>query len=376
MKTVYANTIYTGLDVVKDSVISFDKGKITGIERGSPEGTTEKFECVTPAFIDPHCHIGMIRAGEPGAEAEANEQMDSILAYADALDSIQMDDTSFDYAVESGVLYSCVVPGSGNLIGGKSAVIRNYGKTTTEALIRRAGIKGAVGYNPMSAKAWKGTRATTRMGSISILKQKLFEVKQKMEKEKQGKDDITYTAPEQVIQSLLKGEERFRVHVHKIDDIASLLRVVDEFNLRITVEHTSDVHDPYIFRELKRRNIPVIYGPMDSLAYKVELKHEHWKNAKHLMSSGVEFGLMTDHPVLLQNMLLHQLRWFIRLGMSKEDGINLITRKNAEILGIGDILGTLETGKWASFTGWNGDPFDMTRYPVGVYGEGKKLYSA
>jgi len=378
MKSIYAKTIYTGNGVLKDSVISFDKGKVKGIEKGSESDGAESYDCITPAFIDPHCHIGMIRSGEPGSEAEANEQMDSILAYADALDSVQMDDTSFDYSIENGVLYSCVVPGSGNLIGGASAVIRNYGRTTTDALITRAGIKGAVGYNPMSTKSWKGTRATTRMGSISILRQKLHEVRQKMEKEKEkeGKDEVTYTAPEDVIRSLLKGEQKFRVHVHKIDDIASLLRVVDEFGLTITVEHTSDVYDSYVFKELKKRNIPVVYGPMDSLAYKVELKHEHWKNAKHLLTSGVEFGLMTDHPVILQNMLLHQLRWFIRLGMSKEDTIGIITRKNAEILGIDGFLGTLETGKWASFTGWNGDPFDMTKYPVGVFGEGKKLYSA
>ena len=48
---------------------------------------------------------------------------------------------------------------------------------------------------------------------------------------------------------------------------------------------------------------------------------------------------------------------------------------HARILGIDNILGTLEKGKWASFTGWNGDPFDLTSYPVAVYGEGKLLFS-
>ena len=34
------------------------------------------------------------------------------------------------------------------------------------------------------------------------------------------------------------------------------------------------------------------------------------------------------------------------------------------------------TGKWASFTCWNGDPFDLTAYPVAVYGGGELLFSA
>jgi imidazolonepropionase-like amidohydrolase len=39
------------------------------------------------------------------------------------------------------------------------------------------------------------------------------------------------------------------------------------------------------------------------------------------------------------------------------------------------MVGTLEKSKWASFICWNGDPFDMTNYPMAVYGEGKALYS-
>ena len=136
-----------------------------------------------------------------------------------------------------------------------------------------------------------------------------------------------------------------------------------------------DVHRPEIFRELKKRKIPVVYGPMDAFAYKVELKHENWRNVRHLIDSGVDFGLMTDHPVVLARQLLLQTRWFIRAGFDKQQAIELVTRKNAEILGISRILGTLAKGKWASFVGWRADPFDLTSYPTAVFGEGKLLYA-
>ena len=79
-----------------------------------------------------------------------------------------------------GVLYSCVVPGSGNIIGGKSAVIRHYAKNSTDALITRAGLKSAFGFNPMKTNTWKGKRPTTRMGAFSILRAKLDDVRQKV----------------------------------------------------------------------------------------------------------------------------------------------------------------------------------------------------
>jgi imidazolonepropionase-like amidohydrolase len=61
--------------------------------------------------------------------------------------------------------------------------------------------------------------------------------------------------------------------------------------------------------------------------------------------------------------------------MSKQQAIELVTRKNASILGISRVLGTLAKGKWASFIGWSGDPFDLTAYPSAVFGEGELLYA-
>ena len=191
----------------------------------------------------------------------------------------------------------------------------------------------------------------------------------------QKKQEITFSAAEAVLRDILEGKQVLRAHVHKIDDIAALLRLVDEFKLKVTVEHGMAVHKPEIYQELKRRKIPVTFGPADAFAYKVELKHENWRNVRHLVESGVRYGLMTDHPVTASRQLFLQTRWFTRAGLSKQQAIELVSRGNAELLGVSNVLGTLSKGKWASFTCWNGDPFDMTSYPVAVYGEGNQLYA-
>lgn len=379
MNCVYGENIYTGTSVIQNAYLLFSKPSIANISKTKKGKLIGKFPVLTPAFIDAHSHIGMVRSGEPQEESEANDQLDTILALGDALDSVHMDDAAFRDAVEMGVLYSCVVPGSANIIGGLSAVIRNYAKNSTEALVVRAGVKAAFGYNPMSKPNWKGTRPSTRMGAVAVLRKRFDEVFQKMEKHRKAKgkkkDEITFSAEETVLRDLLVGEIRLRVHVHKVDDIAMLLRLVDDFNIKVSVEHAMDVDQPKIFCELKKRNIPVTYGPMDAFPYKVELKHDNWRNVRHLLASKVQFGLMTDHPVTPARQLFVQTRWFTRAGLSKQQAIEIVSRRNAEILGIDKIVGTLEKGKWASFICWNGDPFDLTRYPVAVYGEGKLLFS-
>jgi imidazolonepropionase-like amidohydrolase len=379
MNCIFGKKIYTGKSVLEKGYLVFSEqtiGEVSKTPKGEPAG---EYPFVTPAFIDPHSHIGMARAGEPSKEAESNDHMDPLFVLPDALDSVQMDDPAFKDAVEMGVLYSCILPGSGNIISGLSAVIRNYGENSTEALVARGGVKSAFGYNPMSTQDWKGQRPTTRMGAIALLRKRLDEVRQKEQRFRKAKgskkEEITFSAEENILREVLARKTRLRAHVHKIDDIAALLRLVDEYNIRISVEHASDVHQPGIFLELKKRGIPVTYGPLDGFAYKVELKHENWRNIRHLLDSKVRFGLMTDHPVTPARQIFLQTRWFMRAGLTKQEAIEIVTRRNAEILDVGRILGTLEKGKWASFICWNNDPFDLAGYPVAVYGEGRLLYS-
>jgi len=144
-------------------------------------------------------------------------------------------------------------------------------------------------------------------------------------------------------------------------------------NLDITIEHAGNFCSVESFKKLKEKNIPLVYGPLDSFPYKTELKDDEIENVKKLIESELKFGLMTDHPVILQRNMLLQFKHMLKYGMKKEDCIKIITKTNAEILKIDNVLGTLDKGKWASFVCWNGDPFSLENYPVKIYGEGKEI---
>jgi len=377
-KAVKATLLYTGKSETLEDVYVVFSDTIEEITKEKPKDVEVIAEgVVTPAFIDGHSHIGMARSGEPSYEGETNEKMESVLPLVDALYSIYMDDHAFENSIEFGVLYSSVLPGSGNVIGGRGVLIKNYAHDIEDAFMKYVGVKAAFGYNPRSTVEWKGKRPYTRMGAVAILLENLIKTQKTLSLLERGEKKPEEIEPTiEALIPVLKGEEVLRVHVHKEDDIAALLMIKRKFGIKITLEHCGDVHSRETFEKVKKENIPIIYGPLDSFSYKTELKHEDWKNVKYLVEVRPFFGLMSDHPVILQMNLYLQLRHFIRFGMSKAEAISLITYNNAKILGVDDILGSIEPGKWASLVVWNGDPFNLENYPTHVFAEGKLIHEA
>jgi imidazolonepropionase-like amidohydrolase len=184
MKLIKSRILFDGVDEKENLLIGFEGDEIKYVGSRKPDedrGTEIILEgddiVVTPAFIDSHSHIGMVRSGEPGKEEESNEQMNSVYPLVTALHSIYMDDPSFTESVESGVLYSTVLPGSGNIIGGKAVVIRNFVQDIGQAYIMDVGIKAALGYNPRSTVEWKGNRPSTRMGAVAMLRENFIKAR-------------------------------------------------------------------------------------------------------------------------------------------------------------------------------------------------------
>ncbi len=399
---INAKVLFDGKKKLENKTIIIEGKKI--VEISSKKMKTDFAGYVTPAFIDPHSHIGMDREGEPWQESEVNDIINQIRPLNDPLNSIYFDDRAFKDAVDFGVLYSCVVPGSGNLIGGQAKIIRNFAKNRDEAFFKDYGFKMALGYNPRSTQEWKGERSNTRMGIYALLEKKFDDLLIKKEKAELSKEkkiielnkkkkdkkltkkefesekkiierelELEFTSEENAILELLSGKKVAKVHVHKDDDVLYLIKLVKKYNLNVTADHTGDVFNKNIFDELGKNKIPVVYGPLGCLGYKVELKHAYYQNARLLMESKAFYGLMTDHPVIHTIAIRDSLKFFLIQGMNEEDAISLITYKNAKLLGIDDILGTVEKGKLASLVVWDKNPLNLGAFPTLVVGEGKVL---
>ncbi|MDD3965541.1 MAG: amidohydrolase family protein [Candidatus Neomarinimicrobiota bacterium] len=400
--SIHADLLYDGNRRLENKTLIIEKNMIVDIH--DQKGKADYSGIVTPAFIDGHSHIGMHREGEPSEEGETNDVVAQLLISNDPLNSIYFDDRAFSEAVDFGQLYSCVVPGSGNLIGGKAKVIRNFSPNRRDALVKDYGYKMALGYNPRSTTDWKGERPNTRMGVYGLLERKFDEILLKKEKaefrrekaireaDKQLKEakisaqektellkdaereyQLSFSTEEKDYLELLSGNKTAKVHVHKEDDVLYLIYLKEKYGLRISAEHLGDVWHKDIFKELVKHGIPIMYGPLASLGYKVELKHGFYQNARLLMETTTDFGLMSDHPVILTTSLRDTLKYFLIFGMSELDALALITRNNARILGIAEHLGTLEPGKWASLLVWDRDPLHLAAFPRLVIGEGEIL---
>jgi len=399
---IKATVLYDGNKRLENQYIVVEDDKIIEVNSNEQKFDYEGF--VTPAFIDAHTHIGMFRDGEPGAEQEGNDYSNQFLPTLDPLNGIYFDDRAFKDAIDFGVLYSCVVPGSGNLMGGKAKIIRNFAKNRAEALVADYGYKMALGYNPRSTTSWKGNRPNTRMGVYSMLEQKFDDTINKRDKAVLARDkkiidldktktednfeqadydkkldfikreyELEFNNDDKAILEILDRKKIAKIHVHKEDDVLYLIEFVKKYNIKATADHTGDVHHQEIFDELAKNNIPIIYGPIGGVAGKVELAHAYYQNTGLLYRSKATYGLMTDHPVVWAPHLRDSLKFFMIHGMSDTEAINLITRKNAEVLNIDNILGTVETGKMASLIVWDKEPLHLASYPTMVMGEGKVL---
>jgi imidazolonepropionase-like amidohydrolase len=398
---IRARVLYDGKKKLTEQTVIVEDNKIVEISKKSLKPDFDGY--VTPAFIDAHSHIGMFRDGEPDRESEGNDISDQFMPMNDPLNSIYFDDRAFKDAVDFGVLYSCVVPGSGNLIGGRAMIIKNWAENRKDALLKDYGYKMALGYNPRSTGEWRGKRPNTRMGVYSMLEEKFDKLlikkeKAELERDKKiadtdkqlkGKNKLTakeaalekkniqrsfelsFEPEELIMLDILAGKKTAKIHVHKEDDVLYLIELVKKYKLKATAEHTCDVFHKEIYDELAKAKIPVVFGPLGGIGPKVELAHAYYQNAELLMKSKAEYGLMTDHPIVWTPHLRDSLKFFMIYGMKDEEAISVITYKNAKILGIDDILGTVEKGKIASLIVWDKEPLNIGAFPSMVMAEGK-----
>ena len=351
--TVSAGIINNGVVLIQDNLI-----KEMGQEVAIPPSAvvvdaTGAF--VMPGLIEAHCHVGIAEEAAPVEGNDINETTDPVTPYLRALDGVNLNDMAFNDAVRSGVTRLMIHPGSANVIGGQSVLLKSWAPAVLDMVYRQPwGVKAALGENPKRVYGFQNKVPKTRMASAALLREALFTARRLSDKESlEPKDEFRHEALIKVV----RREMPLWLHVHRADDILTALRIKDEFDIDLVLQHGTEAH--LVAGEIARRGVTVCLGPLLTNRAKVEMKEVSFRNALRLQQAGVEFCLITDHPVVPIQYLGVCASLAVREGLDEETAIKALTLNPARILGVDHELGSIEPGKKADIVIFDGHPLEL-----------------
>jgi imidazolonepropionase-like amidohydrolase len=335
---------------------------------------------VLPGFIDAHAHAGVHEEGEGWAGQDTNERTDPNSAHVRALDAINPADEGFRDAIIGGVLAVNVNPGSANPIGGQTVAIKCWGRTVDEMVLRQpAGLKSALGENPKRVYGERNETPSTRLGTAAVIRGAFVAAQNYQAKLAASGDpsssERTVVERDLKLEALslvLRREIPWRQHCHRADDIATAMRMAQEFGYELVIDHGTEAH--LLADQIAAASIPVIIGPLFTSRSKVELRNRSLANPGRLAAAGVTIAITTDHPVVPINFLIHQATLAVKEGLDPVTALRAVTINPARIIRVDDRIGSLTVGKDADVVIWSGDPLDVMSRAERAFMNGREVY--
>ncbi len=383
-KTAIINArIYTMAGrIIECGSVLWEEGRIVAVGENldlpsQTEVLDERGNTVVPGYIDAHTHLGILEEIYQMEGDDLNEMTEPVTPELRALDGVNPYDLGFKDAIKGGITTVMTGPGSANVVCGTTMVLKTVGECLQDmVLIEQSGLKVAFGENPKRVYGEQKKMPSTRMGIAALLRQAFIDTKDylaKKEKAEKENEVVEHDLGLENLALVLKGKIPLRAHVHRADDIATAIRIADEFQVKMVLEHGTEAHKN--IKDLVKRDIPVVLGPTLSSRSKVELAEMNWETAALLSEAGVLVALTTDHSVIPVQYLPLCAALAVRHGMDEQEALKAITINPARILGLDDRIGSLEEGKDADMLVLSGHPLDWRTKIKRVYVNGKEAYA-
>jgi len=375
---IKGGTILTPEERIEGGTLLIEGGKIleVGREAGIPpdaEVIDAQGKYIIPGLIDAHCHTGLFPDGVGEEQSDDNEMTDPVTPHLRAIDAIHPEDMAFDDLRKAGVTTINTGPGSANIVGGQTAIVKTWGRTVEEMLIRApAAMKMALGENPKRVYREQKKTPSTRMGNAAVLREWLTKAQNYLERWERYKRRLANCKagekepepPERDLRleelaRVLKGEIPAHIHAHRADDILTALRIADEFGIKkLVLIHATEGYK--VADILAEKGVPCVVGPILFSRTKYELRGMNPKNPVILSQAGVKVAIQTDQMSAVK-YILFDAALAVREGMDEKEALKAITIYPAEILGIADRVGSLEPGKDADLVILSAHPFEVAK---------------
>ncbi len=384
-------TVLTGTgERVDNADVVMQDGKISSVGSNLEAGDMMVVDAsgmwITPGVIDVHSHLGAYPSPSVDAHSDGNEATNPNTAEVWAEHSVWPQDPGFVTALAGGVTSLQVLPGSANLFGGRGVTLKNVpGRNVMDMKFPGApyGLKMACGENPKRVYGSRGQSPSTRMGNVAGYRSAWIDAADYRKKmTAAGSTQGGGEAPKrdlklETLAGVLDGEILVHNHCYRADEMSVMFEIAKEFDYKITAFHHGV--EAYKIADLLRENDTCAAIWADWYGFKMEAFDGIRENAAILDRADTCTVMHSDSDMGIQR--LHQesakvMGAAARVGIDipPERAIRWISANAAKALGIDDVVGTLEPGKMADVTIWDGNPFSVYTNAQKVYIDGALVY--
>ena len=341
---------------------------------------TGKF--ITPGVIDVHSHLGVYPSPGVEANSDGNEATAPTTPNVWAEHSIWPQDPGFSRALANGGVTSLeVLPGSANLMGGRSVVVKNvYARTVQGMKFPDApyGLKMACGENPKRVYGGKGRTPSTRMGNFAVNRETWIKAQEYRAKRAAGKLEARDLALE-TLAGVLDGKILVQNHCYRADEMALVLDMAKEFGYHVSAFHHAV--EAYKIGDLLKQADTCSAIWSDWWGFKMEAYDAIPENAGILWKAGACVVIHSDDENGIQRLNQEAAK---AQGDARRIGINIpdadvvgwFTYNAAKAIGVEKMTGSLAPGLMGDVVLWNGNPLSVYSRPEKVWIDGALLFDS
>jgi len=338
---------------------------------------------VTPGIIDSHSHLGVYSAPGTQAESDGNEATNPVTAEVWAEHSFWPQDPQIPLAIAGGVTTIQALPGSANLIGGRSAVLKLVPARSVQEMKfpgARYGLKMACGENPK--RVYQSRGPSTRMGNMAGYRAAFIQAEQYIRRWDKWNKDHQGDVPQRDLKleslaEVLRGNIFVQNHCYRADEMVQMIDLAHEFGFRIRSFHHAV--EAYKIADILAREGTAVSIWADWWGFKEEAMDGIPENAALVQQAGGRPVLHSDSESGIQrlNQEAAKAMYYGRragIQVTRDQALRWFTANPAWVLGLDSIVGTLEPGKMADVVLWSGDPLSVYARALQVYNDGWLVY--
>jgi imidazolonepropionase-like amidohydrolase len=360
---IIGGTVHVGNgQVIENGTVVFSNGKIVYAGSAAAAPSLQNMQSIKaegkqiyPGIIAPNTQLGlneieMVRATNDYAETgNYNPGVRSLIAY-------NTDSRVIPTVRSNGILLAQTTP-TGGVISGSSSVMQ------LDAWNWEDGQYKADDGIHLNWPGFFSFQFSDNVASVSVSDQYEKQVTEIRQYFAQAKSYSESPAPVErninfeAMRGLFSGTRNLYVHCNFVREIMNAVQFAGDLNLRLVIVGGSEAYKCSDL--LKEKNVPVILSDVHSLPGSDDDDvNTPYETAGMLNKAGVKYCLSTSGYWQIRN-LPFMAGTSVAYGVTKEDALKSITGSTAEILGISDRTGTLESGKDANLIVCGGDVMDM-----------------